>query len=243
MRALIVALSVAVTFAFAACGSSGGGGVADTGGSPGVITTPPPVSPYDISQCQPGQIFHPNYGCLNRNSCQAGYGWIPGEYRCVQGTVVTSTTTGRFFGSLSVTNQDIFAKALQYLGTSPFQCNYWTYNTTNYQCKTYANAGFLFINPNSSDVVLSIGAGVSNPNSYDSTSIYWGGSRYLGTESFASVQLYNNSQGIRMVGKGLNGQPNGLTAVVDNGNLTSASMQVNLLYQGVQFATVVVDRF
>lgn len=249
MRALIIALSIAATMGFAACGSNGGGGdVANPGGVVPPPTATPPMSQYDIRNCQVGQIFHPSYGCLNRNSCQAGYGWVPGQFICVPGTVVTGTgnSIGRFFGSMGAINRDTFEKALQYLGTSPIRCNYWTYNYGDAKCSSWSSAGFVFITQagSGSEVVVSIGAGSPNPNSYNASSIYSGGSRYIGTEFFGSVQLYNNNQGIRIVGtSGMTGAPNGVTAIVNNGNLTSNSMQVQLLYQGVEFARANVERY
>lgn len=230
MKTIIIALSILMTFAFAACGSSGGGGVADPG-NPGTVNPPPVVNPYDISQCQVGQIFNPAYGCLNQNTCQSGYGWVPGEFKCVPGTIVGgnggSTMPSTYYSSFSP-NSTLFAQVLKFHRVCDPAWVGWNWGDAN--CANWAKAGFVMIQGATSTggtATVLIGAGASD----------WRYSRYIPLQFTGTVQPYNNSNGF-IIQSGT-----GISIVADYGSLSgNSTFDVRLEYQGQVFGTARLSR-
>lgn len=221
----------------AACGSSGGGGgtVANTPG-PGIVVPPNP------NNCQVGQVDAPGYGCLNRNSCEYGYGWVPNEMRCVPGTVITSYDgfdpgySGRYFGTLAITNRSAFESLLKYANL----CDpYWTgWNWGTWSCDYWASRGgfidlYAYGSNAGAPINLFIGAGT-----------YYYSGQYIGFTQTATVVDYNASQGMQIIGiTNSTGQDVGLRLIVESGRLTDHSFKAIVRYGSTDFATINFVRY
>jgi hypothetical protein len=187
---------------------------------------------------------------LNRQSCNYGYGWVPGEARCVPGTVIDESyafggsAMNRFFGTMSISNRSQFELLLKYSNL----CDpYWVgWNWGSYNCKNWSDEGFIELRTfgtatNSANVNMFIGAGsgsagfISNwmMNYQVSTS-----SPYIGFSQTASIVNYNSSAGMQIIGIGPTGQDIGLRLIVNTGHLTDNSFTAQVQYQNVVFATV-----
>lgn len=215
-------------------------GCADSnnGGAPAGGPIVGPITP--VSQCQVGQVFNSQYGCLNQQSCQTGNGWVPQQGMCVPGTVSTPTTAGtKFYTSLQITNKNQFQLALQ----TSRQCDPYLigWNIGNASCEHYASAGYLdfqILSANSNQAYIIIGAGSSSPNlpNQDQTT----GGRVLRMEGNVTLNPYNNNLGFIA---GTN-QAGGIRLIVINGLPSSAnSFAVTVEYNGIEFARGTLSRY
>ena len=234
---ILLAVSIVIALSFVACGSKGGGD--SVAAVPAPIVAPPPPNYYNPNRCQIGQVDAQGYGCLNRYSCQYGYGWVVGQGICVPGTPITEQSVygtayvGRFYGMLSIVNRAQFEKLLQYAGL----CNpYWTgWNWGTWNCSTWSNQGFIelrtFGTGTGSNVNMFVGTGSPYTMNWQSTSS-------IGFSQTAAVVDYNNSAGMQIIGIGPNGQDVGLRVIVTTGRLTDNSFTGDVMYQNVKFATI-----
>ena len=264
------AISMLALLFVAACGTNGN----NNSSNPAQVGTGPVGQGVDMTTCQVGQVYSPQYGCLNRGACQAGYGWIAGQAaganNCIAGTVVTETMKygaqagSRFFGTLTITNKSQFNQMLQYTNIcSPnyigFQIGFNGINVIN--CDTLTSRGGFMIlksfgGASGADTInLTIGAGTQYP--YDllqtmPTPVGAYGSPLYGNNYNASygsfsqqsrLYTYNNNNGMKIVGVGPNGVDVGLMATVDNGNLGSQHLDMQIIFQGTTVATVGLDSF
>lgn len=239
-----ITLSALTALISAACGSSGGGTVATP---PTYYVAPPNY--YNPNACQLGQVDAPGYGCLNRYSCSYGHGWVPGEGRCVPGTVIDeqsiygTTYQGRYFGNMSITNQSQFEKLLKYANL----CDpYWVgWNWGSLSCSSWSNRGFIELHSfgsTSTHVNLFVGAGHASIGYQPFYLAPAMNGQYIGFSQTGAVVDYNSSQGMQIVGVGPTGQDIGLRLIVTTGRLTDNSFQADVLYQNVKFATIVLSR-
>lgn len=262
MKYLLAALSIAMTFAFAACGNKGGEASTPPPTSP---TTPPPIGggptgPTVTAQsCQVGQIFSTEHGCMFASErCAANQGWVPAQFICAPGTLVTEeikygrpAAGGRFFGSMSISNQEQFNLLLRYSGRcEPYQIGIYLGSA---RCSHWTSQGYIqlnvfgpIVNGGVTDVNLTIGAGSTAPygiNPYGNSQYYWTNtSASLTVSQQARVFEYNNSQGMQIVATNYAGTDLGLRLVVDSGHLSSSQFQARVYFQGVQFATVTFNK-
>lgn len=158
------------TFVFALIAACAPNNQNQTALQPGQVGVGPMGAGVDIKACQIGQIYNQQYGCMNRNNCQAGTGWtgnIAQQYQqqqagqpvtnagtCVAGTLVTEeikfgAIAGlRFFGTVTIVNKAQFNMLLQYAGI----CNPYSYGFTislngfsSVTCNTYTDRGAFVI--------------------------------------------------------------------------------------------------
>lgn len=253
LGSLFLALGATLFFSFSiiACAKSGGDNVA---------TTPPPGGPTGTgvvaNQCQVGQIYNSQYGCLYQQGCtQPNFGWVPGEARCVPGTLITidqvhGTNYGiNFKGSLGVSNRDAFGRMLQYAGL----CNpYWIgWNWGDANCNSWSSSAFMHLNIISGQNAgnFTIGAGSSNPDLYNPflgalVSSGWTGGRALILNQRAKLYDFNNSQGMYVEGVDAAGTPVNLRGLVDIGRPdTSYQFDITLYYQGTAIARGTLRRY
>jgi hypothetical protein len=254
MKYAILVLTVLTTLTFAACGKSGGGGdtVANVP-APGAAPTGPYVA---ANTCQIGQVSTTAYGCLYRNSCTLGYGWLPGQGQCVPGTPVTEQTVygapyaTRFLGTMSIVNPNQFQLLMKYANL----CDpYWVgWNFGSYSCTTWTNRGgfvelrsFAGVANTATNVNMFIGAGTtvaSNMMNWASTYQLSSSSQYIGFSQQASVLDYNANAGMQIIGT-TGGQDVGLRLIVPTGHLTDLQFTAEVMYQNVKFATVNFQRY
>jgi hypothetical protein len=247
----VALLAIGAAFAFTACGSSDGGG-GTVAAVPAPVGTGPTGPGVVANTCQIGQVFVTTYGCLAQQSCQAGYGWLPGENRCLTGTLVTEdvkfgTAYGvKFFGSLQVTNANQFKLLLQNAGycDNPFFF-YWGTGQEQYDCNYWVNRGG-FIDLRSFGTAttalwnMTIGAGTSNPNTWQP---YYTNTGYKSVSQQARAVDYNNSAGMQLVGVSSGGGEVGLRIRTDNGRPESNSFVLEVVYQNVVFAKATVSKY
>lgn len=206
----------------------------NNGGAPAAtVVTPAAV-------CQVGQVYNSQYGCLNQQSCQSGYGWVPQQGLCVPGTISNPTTAGtKFYTSLSITNRDQFALALQ----TSRQCDPYLvgWNGGAASCDNYSERGYLDFQitaSNANQAYIVIGAGSSSPNTPNSNWVT--GGKVLRMEGNVTLNPYNNNLGFIA---GTN-QAGGIRLVVENGLPASAnSFGVIVEYNGVAFARGTLTRY
>lgn len=238
MKSLLTVLSVFATLSIAACGKGGGGA------DPGPV--PPGVHP--MSYCQVGQIYVEQYGCLNQMSCQDSHGYVQEQNLCVPGIRVTEqhvpadpqASNGRFFGALSIAKRSQFELLLRYSGL----CDpYWSgWNWGQADCSYWSDRGYIEVNAISGPghINLTIGAGTSYPYNPGG----WGGTTpHKSFNQLAKAYDYNNGAGMQIVGADFNGNDVGLRAIVDNGRLSSSTLNLKLYFQGVHFANATVQRY
>jgi hypothetical protein len=226
-----------------ACGSKSDGPgqpqVAPTG--PAVVNAGPGSG---IQQCQIGNIYSAQYGCMDRYSCQPGFGWVVGQNFCAPGQVVTALEkygTGfgaQFMISLQISNGVQFDKLLQALGL----CDQYWFNYGNAKCSIYSQAGgFIYIQAlaaTSSTVSVTVGAGTSNPTQAVYTyGNLWTSNSYLVKSLSAQVYPTNNSQGIQIVTSGGYNGDFGFRLIANTDTLSSNSMNVIARYGNADFAT------
>ncbi len=236
----MIAVLISVAMSLTACGSNGnngGGAIAPIG--------PTPIGPSQV--CQPNQIYTTTHGCLYQQSCQNGFGWVPGEGRCVPGTIVNSPSGTGFFTSLTITDPGTFALLLQRFGKcDPYVIGI---NLGSSSCDNYTKAGYLVMQfpggltngalPAQSS--LTIGAGSRSPNEYNSNWITGGLVHLL--PYITTNSLTNNSAGFTGI-PASGGAPGGFRFVVNSGLPGSAyQMDVDLLYNGSVFARGRLTRY
>lgn len=244
--ALALFATLFMSMSVIACSKSGGGDVA----------TPPPGGPTGTgvvaTQCQIGQIYNAQYGCLYQQGCtQPNHGWVPGQGMCVPGTLITVDQVHgagygtNFKGSLGVSNRDAFSRMLQYAGL----CNpYWVgWNWGDANCNTWSTSGFMHLNiisgQNSGN--FTIGAGTSNPDAYNPFyGALTGFARALILNQRAKLYDYNNSQGMYVEGVDYAGTRVGLRGLVEVGRPdTSYQFDITLEYQGAVIARGTLRRY
>jgi hypothetical protein len=251
MRYLILILAITSGLSFAACGKSG----SDT------IAQPPPmgVGPVGVNanpgNCQIGQVHTPQYGCLNRNSCNYGFGWLAGEARCVQGTPITEQTVyggayqSRFYGAMSVFNQQQFQLLMKYANLcDPYSVGW---NWGSYSCSSWTQrGGFIelrtFGSGTQTNANMFVGAGqawAGQMTQWSYTYQMSANSPFIGFSQQARVTDFNNSAGMQIIGISFNGQDVGLRLIVNQGRLTDGSIMADVVYQNVKFATVNLQRY
>lgn len=206
----------------------------NNGGAPAAAVVTPAAT------CQVGQVYNSQYGCLNQQSCQSGYGWVPQQGLCVPGTVSNPTTAGtKFYTSLSITSRDQFALALQ----TARLCDPYLVggNLGNASCKNYSERGYLDFQvstTSANQAYIVIGAGSSSPN-IPNSNLTTGG-RVLRMEGNVTLNAYNNNLGFIA---GTN-QAGGIRLIVENGLPASAnSFGVIVEYNGVEFARGTLTRY
>lgn len=253
-RTIKTAMIMALSVVFVACAQNGGGG--STAKPPTNPGTGPLGTNIEARNCEVGQIFVQQYGCLNRYSCDAGHGWIANDFRCVPGILVTEelkygTSYGaRFFGGLQVTNSSQFALMMKYAGLCDPYWVGWNFGTA--KCSTWTNkGGFVelrsFGGSVSNQATLYIGAGTTNPFMYNWT----GGSMYpsqsyvvpyIGYSQSAKIDPMNNSTGMYITGIDYTGSNVGIKAVVETGKISDYYLNMKLYFQNVEFASAYVER-
>jgi hypothetical protein len=247
-------LTVFTALTFAACGKSGGDSVATVpapapGAAPIGQTVP-------VSQCQIGQVSTTSYGCLYRNSCTYGFGWLPGQGQCVPGTPITEQTvygtafSTRFFGTMSVVNTNQFALLMKYANL----CDpYWVgYNFGTWNCSTWTSRGgfvelrtFAGISNATTNVNMFVGAGTAYSSSMSNWSYSYQlsqSSQYIGFSQQATVVDYNNSTGMQIIGV-TSGQDVGVRLIIATGHLTDQQFTADVMYQNVKIATINFQRY
>lgn len=206
----------------------------NNGGAPAAAVVNP------AAVCQVGQVYNSQYGCLNQQSCQSGYGWVPQQGLCVPGTVSNPTTAGtKFYTSLTITNRSQFELALQ----TSRQCDPYLvgWNIGSASCKNYSQAGHLDFQVSTStanQAYIVIGAGSSSPSSPNTDWVT--GGRVLRMEGNVSMYNYNNNLGFIASSS----SAGGIRLVVENGLPASAnSFAVIVEYNGVEFARGTLNRY
>lgn len=209
------------------CGSN------DGGGAPSVIA---PVGPQAVV-CQAGQV-NTAYGCLYTSSCQSiypGYGWLPGENRCVPPLPgATAPTSGKFLArdlQISEEGKRSFELFLESFGLCQTRLA-----IGNLSCKNYSHTGYLVLQASGAvgatlpaQAFLTLAAGAGYPGGYNSD--WTTGGRVLQVPVTTTLGYANNNNGFTGAG------PNGFRFVVNNGFPGNAyQMNVDLIYNGVVFA-------
>lgn len=207
------------------CGSN------DGGGAPSVIA---PIGP-GVAACPAGQVMT-QYNCLYTASCQniyPGYGWLPGENRCVPPLPgATAPTSGTFLArDLQIINEANFGLFLESFGLCR---TYWSLG--NIDCESYSHAGYLSLQtsgasggtlPSLANLTLGAGAGYPGGRNTDWTT----GGQILRPSFSANLSPANNNNGF--TGRG----PYGFRFVVNNGLPgNSYQMNVDLEFNGAVFA-------
>lgn len=221
--------TMAMSIMLVGCGSKDGGGTPAV--VPGVVGV---VGPTAVT-CAANQV-NTAYGCLYVNSCQNGYGWLPGQGQCVPSITSPSTSQGgNYVASLSVTDAKTFSLFLQNLGMcspAPYGVIYIGY--TN--CDTYTQAAYMVLQTVGGtgltlppQATVAIGAGASTPGT---PNMHWASGGSILQPAFASPLAFaNNNQGFTGTG------PNGFRFVVNSGLPGNAyQMDVALQYNGTVFA-------
>lgn len=256
MKYLLIAISCSATLIFAACGSSGGGG-----GGGVVANVPAPgiaaVAGMNPNNCQIGQIdaTSSGYGCLNQESCQSGYGWVPSKSMCVQGTLITqsmyygtSGSTGRYFGTFSIANQQSFTTLLQYGGL----CNPYTvgWNIGSYDCSTYTSeGGFVQIQfmsaGTASTTSLQMYIGAGRPVGPLVPATYQSGLPYIGFTQNGYMTAYNNGAGMLIIATDASGADSvGFRIYINNGQIGQTSpLSGTVRFQGNDIGTVTLTPY
>lgn len=239
----VLSLAVMVTSMFlTGCGSSDNErGVV----GPGVIV---PLGPTP-NACAAGQVATA-YGCLYTATCQSiapGYGWLPGENRCVAPIAGNSgsgtITSGNFLASLSINDRRTFELMLQNLRVcSPNEVGW---NIGNENCENYSHAGYVRIQvpvvtagtlPAQGSFV--IGAGASTPGGYNNGSWTTGGLSRSTGQFPATLGYANGNTGFTGAATFVsNSGQETFRFVVDKLPWNSYQMTVQLQYRGSTFAT------
>lgn len=249
LKLVVVCAALGATLSFTACGNKGG--AADPGGipagpQPGVGPTGSNVDP---RSCELGQVAVQGYGCLNRQSCENAHGWIPGENRCVPGTLVTeeikfgASYGARFFGSLQVLNDNQFQLLMKYAGKcepywvgvnfGTYECGYWTKRGGFIELRTFGSGTAASWN-------MTIGAGTSNPHTFQP---WYANTGYISLSQVARMVDWNESQGMQIIGANFNGADVGLRLQTSQGRPSSTSFSADLVFQNVVFARVTLQRY
>ncbi|RYZ75651.1 MAG: hypothetical protein EOP05_07245, partial [Proteobacteria bacterium] len=255
-------LSVMVT----ACGHQNSA-ISTSSNNPGVGATGTNI---DIKNCQVGQVHNAQNGCMPRGQCQVNTGIAPNSTQCIAGTTVTEemkfgTSAGtRHFGQLAVTNLTQAELLLQAAGICNSNLGYGATNyptgnmMSNTRCAAWLQRGGFAIVKSFSGVAaninIQIGAGSTFPTDlvpvlpgvYGSAYTYTGnnfsGVNYVSFSQQARNTKYNNGNGMQIVGVSPNGQSVNLLMLIDNGDLGSDRVEAQLVYQGVEFAKIQLNR-
>lgn len=229
----------------------------------------------DMKDCQIGQSYSSEYGCLNRASCSQGSGFSAQANTCVAGQVVTGQTkfgsnaVTRHFGILTVTNPSQMELLLQaaglcnggyngisYSSIASSRCSQWIARgafaaVTSYQGS--ADGANIVIGAGTQsltyDLVQTLSAvdgsslGVYGAYGYGASAYAYGSSNYISFSQQAHSYAFNNKNGIQIVGVAPNRESINFMVLVENGNLGLDRMEAKLVYQGVQVATVNLNRF
>lgn len=215
------------------CGSNDGGGA-----PPAVVG---PAGPIGVAACPAGQVMTA-HNCLYTASCQntyPGYGWLPGENRCVPPLPGSpgAVTSGNFVGSLTIQSPQTFALMLQNYGLcSPYVIGI---NLGNANCDNYTHAGYMSLQAAGStggvipaQAIVVIGAGASFPTQANNKWITGGAVLRPSFSSPLAPATTNGTAGFTGTG------PYGFRFVVTQGLPgNSYQMPVNLMYNGAVFAT------
>lgn len=256
------------TFALAACGTNGGGGVASTG--PGVGQTGTGV---DIRTCQVGQIYSQQYGCLNRGQCGTNQGIVLNTNQCVPGQLVTEESihgvqaSTRLYSAITISNRTQLELLLKNAGLCDFGAYGWGVTIGQANCGYLASRGAFVIvrlfTGSANDVSVTVGAGTQYPTDllqvpgiysqqfingyqYGYPQYPLMGATYQRYSAFSQQSRtfdYNNSQGIQIVGFNYAGQDVGMRIVVENGRFGSNNLMGRLLYQNVEVGTITLQRY
>lgn len=252
-----------------ACGNQNSA-ISTSSNNPGVGATGTNV---DIKNCQVGQVWNAQNGCLTRGQCQVNSGMAPNTAQCVPGQTVTeemkfgSSSGTRHFGQLAVTNLTQAELLLQAAGicnsTTGFGGSYGNVGSvsamSNTRCAAWLQRGGFAIVKSftgvAANINIQIGAGSTFPTDlvpvlpgvYGSSYTYTGnnftGSNYVSFSQQARNTKYNNGNGMQIVGVSPNGQSVNLLMLIDNGDLGSDRVEAQLVYQGIEFAKIQLNRF
>lgn len=217
----------------------------------------------DIKTCQVGQIHSTQLGCLSRGQCAIGQGAAPNTAQCVSGQVVTeevkfgSSAGTRHFGQLNITNLTQAELLFQSAGLCNSNMGYGSVATTPIsisRCAAWVQrGGFAIVKSFSSGVAnvnLQLGIGSTFPT--DLVPVLPGvygynnnvaNTNYLSFSQQAMNSKYNNGNGMQIVGVSPNGKLVNIVMLVDAGDLGSDRVEAQLVYQGVEFARVTLNRF
>lgn len=238
MKYIIMAMAIASTLAFTACGSS-------ESNRGGVVATVPAAVPAAVvpgsvpTSCQVGQVNTTQYGCLNRQSCQEGYGWYPASSLCVAGTVVTNNmiyggpAIMNYEGTMSITNRDQYSLMLRASGQcGPYAINFGSLNCDNYLSQPYIRiSSYSGLNSTVSVQLITRGDWTSNYS-------------YMTVSFMGTVQAYNGNAGFVIRGTYGNGVDSGIRIVAENGNMgTGYPVPVSILWQSGQIGAATLQRY
>lgn len=250
----------------AACGGNNNS-ISSSGSNPGAGALGANV---DMKNCQVGQSYSTQYGCLNRGICQPGAGFSTQAGSCVTGQVVTgamkfgNNAGTRHFGTLTISNVTQMSLLLQNAGL----CNagYGSMQIMaagSLNCAQYTSRGaFAAVTSYSGsidNVNIAIGAGVptltydlaANLSALNGSPLALYGSQaspYSAGQAITFSQQsrnfsYNNGNGMQIVGVSPSGETISLMLIVESGSLGLDHLNGKLVYQGVEVATVSLDRF
>jgi hypothetical protein len=257
--ALAVAALASLQF-LTACGNAKMG---DAGPNPNPQPGPTPVTT-DIRQCTVGQIFNPQYGCLNQAGCPSGQGLVTttNPAQCVSGTLVTQQTAygtsmpTRFFGSMSGINTSNFNRLLQIAGLCDFYQPIPIFgfniggNFGTYSCSNYSFAGFVYLFVAGSTITpgqeipssVTVGAGRSAPSNWTEYQSIFTAGTFLQFERPGKTVLYNDHGGLQVIASNNWGQGD-FRIYIDTGSLNSSSMVGRVVHQGNVIATVNFQKY
>jgi hypothetical protein len=251
-----------MSFAFlAACGNQSA--ISTSSNNPGVGAMGANV---DIKNCQVGQVHNPQYGCMMRGSCQVNAGIAPNSSQCIAGQTVTEelkfgTQAGtKHFGQLTITNLNQAELLLQAAGICNSTLGYGTNavaGMTGTRCAAWLQrGGFAIVKSFAgvrANVNIQLGAGSTFPTdlvpvlpgiyNYTAMNANYGNMNYISFSQQARYSRYNNGNGMQIVGVSPNGEIVNLVMLVDNGDLGSDRLEAQLVYQGIEFAKVSLNRF
>jgi hypothetical protein len=256
----VLALSALVSFVAACSGSNSS--ISTNSDAPGAGALGANV---DIKNCQVGQAYTQQYGCLNRGQCQMGAGYSAQANSCVPGQLVTeqskfgSNPGTRHFGRLTITNPQQMELMLQASGLCNSSYGGYSYgNMSSTRCAQWITRGsFLVVKSyagNVDNINLTVGAGTQFPADLVTvlpgvygTQLGYVGSAYASTNYVSFNQqahnyAFNNNNGMQIVGV-TQGHSINFMLIVNNGNLGLDHLEGQLVYQGTQVATVALDRF
>lgn len=222
----------------------------------------------DIKNCQVGQSYSSQYGCLNRVQCSYGSGLSTQTGSCVPGQLVTAqqkfgtaSPGTRHYARLTVTNSQQFEVMLQaaglcnssyggygasYIGSSTTRCAQWITQGTFALVESYTGSV--------DNINIMIGAGTTFPTDLISVlpGVYasyglpmntqtYGATNYISFNQQAHNYPFNNNNGMQLTGVS-QGRPISFMILVNNGNLGLDNLDAQLVYQGTQIATMKLVR-
>ena len=183
--------------------------------------------------------------------------------QCVSGQTVTeeikfgSSAATRHFGQLNITNMTQAELLFQASGLCNSNFGYGAVATNAYSTTRCAQwiqrGGFAVVksfSAGAANVNMQLGIGSTFPTDlvpvlpgvYGYNTNY-SNSNYLSFSQQAMNTKYNNGNGIQIVGISPNGKIVNVVMLVDAGDLGADRVQAQLVYQGVIFANVTLNRF